>query len=127
MADLGKGPCLVRACEVRVRTGTCARVNAAILKFRRYGSSLDDRRDAVRSLVDVLEYLRPRLQKVLIRKDDAALFQIANEFGIRHHNEKQKNDYDQAIWLNWMFYLYLATIHVVTRLVAKTQNPKTVS
>src|SRR5437016_621614 len=38
-----------------------ARVEAAIHKFRRHRSSIDDRRDAVRDLADVLEYLRPKL------------------------------------------------------------------
>src|SRR6266581_9482059 len=35
-----------------------ARVAAARAKFRRYRSSIDDRRDAIRDLADVLEYLR---------------------------------------------------------------------
>lgn len=41
------------------------------------------------------------------------LFQIANEFGVRHHNQKQKQktNYDERIWLSWMFYYYLANIH----------------
>ena len=38
-------------CEVEDR-------NAAILRFRRHGSTNDDRRQAVRDLADVLEYLR---------------------------------------------------------------------
>lgn len=36
------------------------RVSAAIIKFRRHRSSLEDRRDAIRDLADVLEFLRPR-------------------------------------------------------------------
>lgn len=102
------------------------RVEAAIRKFRRRGSSLDDRRDAVKSLADVLEFLRPRLQEVITKKDDGALFQIANQFGIRHHNVKQKTDYDQAVWLSWMFYFYLATIHAVTRLIKKAKEEDTI-
>lgn len=91
------------------------RVNAATLKFRRHGSSIDDRRQAVRDLADVLEYLRPKVQSLLTSKDENDLFNIANNFGIRHHNDKQKTSYDAAIWLSWMFYFYLATIHVVLR------------
>ena len=81
-----------------------ARIDAAIMEFRRHGSSLDDRRQAVRDLADVLEYLRPHLKTLLSKKDEADLFNIANNFGIRHHNEKQKTNYDTAIWLSWMFY-----------------------
>lgn len=85
------------------------RIEAAITKFRRHRSSLNDRRDAIRDLADVLEYLRPKLRNVLSSKDEADLFNIANNFGIRHHNESQKVSYDRAIWYSWLFYYYLAT------------------
>jgi hypothetical protein len=39
-----------------------SRVDAAIRKFRRHRSSIEDRRDAVRDLADVLEFLRPLLK-----------------------------------------------------------------
>lgn len=91
------------------------RLNAAILRYRRHGSTLDDRRQAVRDLADVLEYLRPKVKALLTSSDDKDLFNIANNFGVRHHNDKQKTTYDAALWLSWMFYFYLATIHVVLR------------
>jgi hypothetical protein len=91
------------------------RINAATNNFRRHGSSIDDRRQAVRDLADVLEYLKPQFQELLTNKDEKDLFNIANNFGIRHHNDKQKTSYDAAIWLSWMFYFYLSTIHVVLR------------
>lgn len=97
------------------------RVDSAINKFRRRQSTADDRRDAVRDLADVLEYLRPQLKQVLTKSDDSALFTIANEFGIRHHNDRQKTHYDSVIWLSWMFYFYLATIHAGVRLIEKAK------
>ena len=96
-------------------TNVSTRVNAAILRFRRHGSTLDDRRQAVRDLADVLEYLRPQLKELLTNSDEKDLFNIANNFGIRHHNDKQKTAYEAAIWLSWMFYFYLSTIHVALR------------
>jgi hypothetical protein len=98
------------------------RVNAATLKFRRHRSSIEDRRDAVRDLADVLEFLRPKLKKVITSKDESDLFNIANNFGIRHHNESQKTDYDKSIWYSWMFYYYLATIHASLRLIEKHEK-----
>ena len=95
------------------------RVKAAIYKFRRSRFSLEDKRDAIRTLVDCLEFLRPRMKEVLTRSDESDLFNIANNFGIRHHNKKQKTEYDQSVWLNWMFYYYLSTVHAVTRLLTK--------
>lgn len=101
------------------------RVNAAVVNFRRHGSSIDDRRQAVRDLVDVLEYLRPKVKTFLTTKDEGDLFNIANNFGIRHLNDKQKTSYDAAIWLSWMFYFYLATIHVVLRKIAHDNSKAT--
>lgn len=98
------------------------RLNAAILKFRRHGASLDDRRQSVRDLVDVLEYLRPKMTGAITDKDESDLFNIANNFGIRHHNDKQKTGYDVALWLSWMFYFYLSTIHVVVRKLDKQKK-----
>jgi SCO1/SenC len=99
-----------------------SRVAAAQAKFRRHSSTVSDRRDAVRDLADVLEYLRPQLDGVLTNKDDAALFTIANNFAIRHHNAKQQGTYDKAIWHSWMFYFYLATIHAAVRLIEKKKS-----
>jgi hypothetical protein len=95
------------------------RIETARRKFRRHRSSLDDRRDALRELADVLEYLRPRLKQVLQSKDESDLFNIANNFGIRHHNASQKTSYDKSIWYSWMFYYYLATLHAALRLLAR--------
>lgn len=96
------------------------RVQSAIIKFRKRQSTVDDRRDAVRDLADALEYLRPQVNKVLTSKDSKDLYHIANNFGIRHHNPGQKIEYDLPIWLSWMFYYYLVTIHAVVRLIEKS-------
>lgn len=98
-----------------------ARMDAAIDKFRRRGATVNDRRDAIRDLADVLEFLRPRAKEVLTSKDEADLFELANRFGIRHHRADQKTQYDTAIWHSWMFYYYLAAIHATTRLIAKAE------
>lgn len=106
------------------------RVESAILKFRRSRSSLDEKRDAVRDLADVLEFLKPQIKEVKLNEADRALFniakddlfKIANNYGIRHHNKKQQQDYDKAIWYNWMFYYSLATIHAWVRLIKKEES-----
>jgi len=98
------------------------RINTAVLKFRRYRSSLEDRRDALRDLADVLEFIRPQAKQVLVSKDEDDLFNLANNFGIRHHNDRQKTDYDKPIWYSWIFYYYLATIHATLRLIDKSKR-----
>ncbi|HGS4550833.1 TPA: hypothetical protein ACMDOQ_003535 [Vibrio cholerae] len=101
------------------------RINAATTQFRRHGSTIDDRRQAVRDLADVLEYLKPKVKQLLSNKDEQDLFNIANNFGVRHQNDKQKTSYDSAIWLSWMFYFYLSTIHVVLRKIGHDSKPQT--
>lgn len=95
------------------------KVRKAILKFRRHKSTIDDRKEAVRELADVLEFLRPQIKQELLSKDESDLFNIANNFAIRHHNQSQKKEYDKAVWLSWIFYVYLSTIHLLVRLVNK--------
>jgi hypothetical protein len=99
-----------------------ARIEAAILKFRRYRSSMEDRRDAIRDLADVLEFLRPKIKAVLSSKDESDLFNIANNFAIRHHNSEQKTNYYKDIWHSWMFYFYLSTIHASLRLIKRSEE-----
>ncbi|NIF53850.1 hypothetical protein F3J19_17385 [Burkholderia sp. Ax-1724] len=96
------------------------RVEAAKLKYRR--RSLAERRDAVRDLGDVLEFLRGEAKGVLNSKDEADLFNLANNFGIRHHRQDQKTQYDPSIWLAWAFYYYLATIHACVRLLERSKG-----
>lgn len=91
------------------------RIDSAINKFRRRNASLDDKGDAVRTLADIFELLRAQVKQILTRKDEGYLFDIANNFEIRHHNDQQKTDYDRAIWLDWMFYFYLSTLHMMLK------------
>lgn len=98
------------------------RVERAVQRFRRRRASIDERRDAIRDLADVLEYLRPQLKQVLQTDDENDLFNIANNFAIRHHNTRQKTEYDKPIWLSWIFYFYLATIHAAVRLIEKGES-----
>ena len=95
------------------------KMEASVLKFRRYKSTLEDRKEAIRELADVLEYIKPQIKKHLHNQDENDIFYIANKFGIRHHNKEQKDGYDKTIWYSWIFYYYLATIHAVLRMKEK--------
>jgi hypothetical protein len=93
-----------------------ARVESAIRSFRRYGSTDDDKRHAIHDLADVLEYLKKSSGTGLPGKDESYLFDIANNFGIRHHNPTQKTDYDSGLWLRWIFYAFLNAVDLALRL-----------
>ena len=83
-------------------------VDHAVAQFRGRDSTFLAKREATKTLADVLEHRRRLLNDVLFKKDEDALFQIANHFEIRHINERQKSDYDPA-FLDWIFWWYLAS------------------
>jgi hypothetical protein len=78
---------------------------------------------AIRDLADVFEWLKKtrNLGTVLDGKSESAIFELASNFDIRHHNSKQKTNYDRAIWYSWIFHFYLATSHVSVRLLMKKE------
>jgi hypothetical protein len=88
-----------------------AKVTAAVRTFHLGRSTREERKQAVRALADVLEFHRAAVKEHL-SKDEADLFNIANNFSIRHHRADQRDDYDDA-WLTWLFYSYLSTVHFV--------------
>jgi len=42
---------------------------------------------------------------------------MANNFALRHHNDHQKDNYDDS-FLTWLFYLYLSTVHLMLARIA---------
>ncbi len=100
------------------------KVRNAITKWRNRRSSLLEKKDAIRELADVFEWLKKtrNLGSVLDNKDESAIFDLANNFGIRHHNPSQKTNYDRAIWYSWIFHFYLATYHATIRLLMKKEK-----
>jgi hypothetical protein len=54
------------------------------------------------------------LKNVITKNDEGDLFNIANNFAIRHDNEEQKTSYDRALWLSWMF-LFLSSYATLRR------------
>jgi len=103
-----------------------SRVRHAILNWRNRHLTFSEKRDAIRELADVFEWLKRtrRLDCILDKKDDSAIFDIANNFAIRHHNPKQKTEYDKNIWYTWMFHFYLATYHATIQLLIKKEKDK---
>lgn len=96
------------------------RVEAAVEKYRRRGATRGDRRDAVRDLGDVLERYRQQA-KTILGKTESDLFNILNNFDIRHNNELQKADYD-SIFMSGLFYHYLNMIHVLAHMLERRQK-----
>jgi hypothetical protein len=100
------------------------KVRNAISKWRNRHLTISEKKEAIREIADVFEWLKKtgKLQSILDGKDESAFFNIANNFGIRHHDPKQKTQYDQKIWFSWIFHFYLATYHAVIRLLTKKEG-----
>ncbi len=89
----------------------------AIEQYRRRGAMEQDKRSALTQLAAVLEPLRDDVKEHLSSKDENDLFRIVNRFSIRHNNLNQQRDYDAAIWLDWMFYIYVATARALIAVI----------
>jgi hypothetical protein len=84
-------------------------LRGAIAQYRRRDASQHDKRSALKHLADVLEPLKGEIDEHLLPADERALFQLANKFWIRHNDRLQQRTYDGDVWLDWMFYVYVAT------------------
>lgn len=104
--------------ETMAARGADDPVGHAATLFRSRDASVQDRRSAVVALAGVLEGRRSLLRNELLSKDERALFEIANGFGIRHQRADQQTDYD-PVFLDWLFWWYLATVELTDQLVAR--------
>jgi hypothetical protein len=99
-----------------------SRVNEAVSTYQNRKLSRLQRKEAVRHLADILEGLRKKAEPLIRKKDESDLFQIINNFSIRHNNPQQKEDYDDNIFLSWMFHYFLATIHAWLHIIERSKQ-----
>lgn len=92
----------------------------AVALFRSRAADREAKRSAVVALARLLEDRRQLLKTHLLRKDEGALFQIANEFDLRHSKADQRGEYDEA-YLDWLFWWYLATVDLVDQLLSRQE------
>jgi hypothetical protein len=90
-------------------------INHAVALYRSRDASRETKQSAVLALAGVLESRRSDLKRELLNKDERALFDIANNFGLRHRRADQRSDYREA-YLDWIFCLYLGTIRLIEAL-----------
>lgn len=114
---------LLESAPRRLNRDDRSHVESAIIKYRARSSTSTDRRDAVRDLADVLESLRVDVKATMPSKDEAMLFEIANKFWIRHNKPGEQRDYDHEAWWSWLFYVYLASIALVSHLADRPASP----
>jgi hypothetical protein len=101
-------------------SATVDRVSHAISLFRRREADEHAKRSAVIALAGVLEERRGLIRSDIGKKDEGALFSIANEFAVRHQRRDQQGSYD-PMFLDWMFWWYLATVELTNRIIARQE------
>lgn len=112
---------LERIARQNVPDGNGNSIDHAIALFRRRGASTEDKRSACVALAGVLESRRKDLKSDLLSKDEGALFEIANNYRIRHHRADQHGDYAPQ-FLDWIFWNYLATVELSNRLMTRSPS-----
>jgi hypothetical protein len=115
--DEGRTDLLQRTLETSA-DGAAERITHAIAQFRARAATVHDKRSAILTLAGILEERRELIHDHIGKKDEGALFGIANGFAIRHQHRSQQGDYD-PIFLDWIFWWYLATIELTDRLLAR--------
>jgi hypothetical protein len=104
--------------EAQVADGAAAPTATAeaVRMYRERDASLPQKRSALNLLAGELERRRQAV-KALLKKDEAALFDIANNYAIRHQRDGQREDYGLD-YLDWIFWNFLATVDLMNRVQA---------
>lgn len=90
----------------------------AVALFRSRTGTREEHRSAIVELAGILEARRDLLEERLWRKDEGALFHLANDYDLRHRDPRQYKDYGPE-FLEWIFYWYLATVQLTDHLLAR--------
>lgn len=96
-------------------------LEGAIEQYLRRDATPHDKRSALKHLADVLEPLREDIDEHLLPADEKALFHLANKFHIRHNDRMQQRRYDGDVWLDWMFYVYVATARALLSVIDRQE------
>ncbi|MDF9556307.1 hypothetical protein P5757_09540 [Bacillus tropicus] len=102
-------------------SSTYSEVQKVKQKFLKYDSTLDDKKDALIRLGSILEPLRAEMTTKISKEDTSAIFNILNNFQLRHNNANQKTDYDKDIYYPWMFYQILAALDAFLKIKEQEQ------
>lgn len=84
----------------------------AIRDYRQRDAGLIEKRNAISLLAGELERRRRQVKDLLSKRDESDLFDIANNFFIRHKGDAQKQDYGLE-FADWMFLNQLAAIELL--------------
>lgn len=96
-------------------------ISEAKQEFLKYGATQEDKKDALIRLGNIMEPLRAEMTTKLSKRDTADIFNLLNNFQLRHNNASQKTDYDKEIFYPWMFYQMLAALDAFLKIKEREQ------
>jgi len=106
-----------------INEGVVEQLQTAVKMFYRFNSNEESKKKAINILADILEPLREDLKDLLnneyeVNKNshDKLIFEVVNQFNIRHNNQKQLTEYSREIWYDWMMQYYTSVIVAYYRL-----------
>lgn len=92
------------------------KLSSASKMYYRFDSSMEEKKKAINILADILEPIRTGVKDIFDkdhigkRPHDKLIFDIVNNFNIRHNKDNQKTDYSKNIWYDWMMQYYTSVI-----------------
>lgn len=97
-------------------------IETARTQFTRRNATTSEKKSALQLLYHAFERERDVLKNEMMTGDEAMLFQLANKFAIRHSRDDQHVDYDTEIWYEWVFYVYMATVFALGRVIDRNSS-----
>lgn len=105
-------------------------LKSASQNYYRFDSDEETKKKAIASLADILENVRKEAKELFNSKfnipkneHDKLIFELVNNYNIRHDNQQQKKDYSKDIWYDWMMQYYTSTIIAFFKVKKANENP----
>ena len=92
------------------------KMSSASRMYYRFDSSMEEKKKAINILADILEPIRDNVKDIFDKDHlgkkphDKLIFDIVNNFNVRHNKDNQKLDYSKEIWYDWMMQYYTSVI-----------------
>ncbi|AMQ75639.1 MULTISPECIES: hypothetical protein [Bacillus amyloliquefaciens group] len=92
-------------------------VKRATKKFFHYNADDTDKKSAILEIAGLLENLRESNKLHLAKKDESDLFNLLNNFNLRHNNPNQQTKYEKSIFYPWVFFNLLSALDAALKLL----------
>lgn len=85
----------------------------------------EEKRAWIKALADCFELHKQSIKEEYFSwRDESDFFNIANNYAIRHFNKSRKEDYDIAIFGDWMFLTYYNALKLIFKLKKRYEENK---